>query len=69
MDQSVLCYFKCSFQKDLLEYVLSSVEDEQRSIKTEVDILTASDLVKKTRMSLHPHVLINAFIKSGFKAT
>ncbi|VDP89630.1 unnamed protein product [Echinostoma caproni] len=69
MDQGLIWSFKCSFRKHLLEYVLSLVEDEQRNMKAEVDILTAIHLVKKAGASVHPHVLINAFMKAGFEST
>ncbi|VDP86858.1 unnamed protein product [Echinostoma caproni] len=61
--------FKCPFRKHLLEYVLSVIKDEQRSMKSEVDILMGMHLVKKACVSVHPHVLIDVFIKAGFKLT
>ncbi|VDP70163.1 unnamed protein product [Echinostoma caproni] len=69
MDQGVIWSFKCSFRKHLLEYVSSLIEDEQRIMKVEVDILMTIHLVKKAWVSAHPHVLINAFMKAGFKST
>ncbi|VDP66740.1 unnamed protein product [Echinostoma caproni] len=38
-------------------------------MKSEVDILMAMHLVKKAWVSAHPDVLINAFMKAGFKST
>ncbi|VDP90784.1 unnamed protein product [Echinostoma caproni] len=48
---------------------LSLIEDEQRIMKAEVDILMGMHLVRKAWVSVHPHVLINAFMKAGFKST
>ncbi|VDP26228.1 unnamed protein product [Echinostoma caproni] len=69
MDQGEIWSFKCSFRKHLLEYVLSLTEDEQRIMKPEVDILMAMHLIKKAWVSVHPHVLFNAFMKARFKST
>ncbi|VDP90912.1 unnamed protein product [Echinostoma caproni] len=69
MDQGVIWSFKCSFRKHLLEFVLSLIEDEQCFMKAEVNILMVMHLVKKSWVSVHPHVLINAFMKAGFKFT
>ncbi|VDP90290.1 unnamed protein product [Echinostoma caproni] len=44
-------------------------KDEQRIMKAEADILVAIHLIKKAWVSVHPHVLINAFMKAGFKST
>ncbi|VDP80946.1 unnamed protein product [Echinostoma caproni] len=49
--------------------VIWSFKYEQRIMKVEVDILMAIHLVKKAWVSVHPHVLINAFMKAGFKST
>ncbi|VDP92714.1 unnamed protein product [Echinostoma caproni] len=38
-------------------------------MKAEVNILMAMHLVKKAWVSVHPDVLINAFMKAGFKST
>ncbi|VDP89293.1 unnamed protein product [Echinostoma caproni] len=69
MDQGMIWSFECSFRKQLLEYVLSLIEDEQVIMKAEVDILMAVHLIKKAWVSVHPHVLINAFMKPGFNST
>ncbi|VDP23474.1 unnamed protein product [Echinostoma caproni] len=69
MDQGVIWSFKCSFQKHLLEYVLSLIEDEQLIMEAEVNILMIMHLIKKAWASVHPLVLINAFMKAGFKST
>ncbi|VDP79890.1 unnamed protein product [Echinostoma caproni] len=44
-------------------------QDEQRIMKVTADILMAIRLVKKAWVSVHPQVLINAFMKAGFKST
>ncbi|VDP90670.1 unnamed protein product [Echinostoma caproni] len=67
MDQGVIWSLKFSFRKHLLEYVLSLIEDEQHIMKAVVDILKY--LVKEAWVSVYPHVLINAFMKPGFKST
>ncbi|VDP72976.1 unnamed protein product [Echinostoma caproni] len=66
---SVIWSFKWSFRKHLLEYVLSLIEDQRRIMKAEMDVLMAMHLVKKAWVSVDPRVLINAFIKAGFKST
>ncbi|VDP83622.1 unnamed protein product [Echinostoma caproni] len=45
------------------------LSDEQLIMKAEVDILMAMYLVKKAWVSAYSHVLINAFMKAGFKFT
>ncbi|VDP82656.1 unnamed protein product [Echinostoma caproni] len=65
MYQGVIWTSKCSFWNHLLEYV---IEDEQLIMKAEVDILMVMYLVKKVSVSVHSHVLINAFMKAGFKS-
>ncbi|VDP92843.1 unnamed protein product [Echinostoma caproni] len=52
------------FVLETWNYVLSLIEDEQRIMKSEVDILMVMNLVKKAWVSVHPYVLINAFIKN-----
>ncbi|VDP75140.1 unnamed protein product [Echinostoma caproni] len=44
-------------------------KDEQRILKAEVNIHMAMHVVKKAWVSVHLHVLINAFMKVGFKST
>ncbi|VDP89800.1 unnamed protein product [Echinostoma caproni] len=69
VDQNVIWSFKYSFRNNLLKYVLSLIKDEQISMKSEVDILIGMHLIKKAWVSVHSHVLIDAFIKAGFKPT
>uniref|UniRef100_A0A183AUU6 ANF_receptor domain-containing protein n=1 Tax=Echinostoma caproni TaxID=27848 RepID=A0A183AUU6_9TREM len=60
-----------SYRKLLVDYVAAQYPpfDEHLIMKAEVDILMPMHLVKKTWVSVHPHVLINAFMKAGFKST
>ncbi|VDP86554.1 unnamed protein product [Echinostoma caproni] len=51
VDQDVIWSFKCSFRKHQLEYVLSLAEEEHLSMKSEVDILMGTHLIKKSWVS------------------
>ena len=66
MDQGVIWSFKCLFRRYLLEYILSLLEDTQLVRNTEVNLLLAMHLMTKAWSSVHPDIILNSYIRSGF---
>ncbi|VDP88361.1 unnamed protein product [Echinostoma caproni] len=49
--------------------IVPYVKDKQLTMKAEVYIFMIMHLTKKAWVSVHPYVLINAFMKAGFEST
>jgi hypothetical protein len=69
MDQGVIRSFKCKYRTILLDHFISNVETaEEDQLVHPIDILQAMYFIKRAWINVHPDVLINTFVKAGFKA-
>lgn len=67
LDQGVIWSFKCIFRKQLLEFVMSMLEDECPRVKIDINLLLALQLIKRSWSAVHPDVIRNSYEKAGFK--
>lgn len=66
MDQGIINNFKVYYRKEVVQYVLKSIEENKSS---EINILQAMRFARKAWFSVSKTTISNCFQKAGFKVT
>ncbi|XP_046428054.1 tigger transposable element-derived protein 6-like [Neodiprion fabricii] len=66
MDQGIINNFKVYYRKEVVQYVLKSIEDDK---SPEINILQAMRFARKAWFSVSKTTISNGYKKAGFKVT